>query len=314
MTLRALILAAAGLAPLAAPAMELDFPGPATRAAEEVAPLSTYALAVSPWGGDGVKTVTAEGAVVQQAWQIQTDGLTTLQILKPLRDQLTKAGYEPVFECEDDACGGFDFRYAADVLPEPAMHVNLGDYRYLAARRPGDDTPEYVCLLVSRSSTRGYVQLVHIGAASELPEPAPVASTKTPDAAQPVADGTPLGDRLERLGHAVLGDLRFATGSSQLESDEFASLDALAAYLRDNPGRRIVLVGHTDAEGALAGNIALSKRRAQSVADFLVGSLGADRAQISAEGVGYLAPLASNLTDDGREKNRRVEVILTSTQ
>ncbi|MGC9369465.1 MAG: OmpA family protein [Paracoccaceae bacterium] len=314
MRLRALILAAAGLTPLAAPAMELDFPGPAIRAAEEVAPLSSYALAVSAWGGDGFETLTAEGAVVQQAWQIQTDGLTTLQILKPLRDQLATAGYEPLFECEDDACGGFDFRYATDVLPEPAMHVNLGDYRYLAARKPGGDGPEYVCLLVSRSSTRGYVQLVHIGAASALPDPDPVASTKSPDAAAPVTDADQFGDRLERLGHAVLDDLRFATGSSQLESEEFASLDALAAYLRDNPGRRVVLVGHTDAEGALAGNIALSKRRAQSVADFLVGSLGADRAQISAEGVGYLAPLASNLTDDGREKNRRVEVILTSTQ
>lgn len=313
MRLRALTLAAA-LAPLAAPAMELELPGPATRAAEEVAALSSYALPVAPWRESGLETLNAEGAVVQEAWQIQTEGLTTLQILRPLREQLAVAGFELLFECEDDVCGGFDFRYAADVLPEPAMHVNLGDFRYLAGRKPAEGAPEYVSLLVSRSATRGYVQFVHVGPASVLPDPAPVASTKTPEATQAVTDGAPLSDQLERLGHAVLDDLRFATGSAQLDSAEFASLDALASYLNDNPGRKVVLVGHTDSEGALAGNIALSKRRAQAVADYLVGSLGTNRAQISAEGVGYLAPLASNLTDDGREKNRRVEVILTSTQ
>ena len=308
-----LILAAA-LCPLSAPAMTLEFPGAATRVAEEVAPLSSYALAVTPWRESGLGTVTAEGALLQQAWQIQTDGLTTLQILKPLRDQLTKAGYEPVFECEDDACGGFDFRYATDVLPEPEMHVNLGDFRYFAARSTGAETPEYVSLLVSRSSTRGYVQLVHVGPASALRPAEQTASTKSPDPAAPLAGEASLADRLELQGHAVLEDLSFATGSSQLDSAEFASLEALAAYLRDNPERRVVLVGHTDAEGALDGNIALSKRRAQAVADVLVDSLGTDPGQVGAEGVGYLAPLASNLTDDGREKNRRVEVILTSTQ
>lgn len=309
-----LLILAAGLAPLAAPAMELELPAPATRAAEELAPLSTYAVPVAPWREGGVETLTAEGAVLQQAWQIPSEGMTTLQILSPLRDQLTEAGFEPLFECEDDACGGFDFRYAADVLPEPQMHVDLGDFRYFAARKTGGESPEYVCLLVSRSTTRGYVQLVQVGPAAELRAPEQVASTKSPDDDAPLAGEAGLADRLELQGHAVLEGLRFATGSAQLAPETFASLDALAAYLRDNPGRRVVLVGHTDSEGALAGNIALSRRRAQAVADHLVGSLGANRDQIGAEGVGFLAPMASNLTDDGREKNRRVEVILTSTQ
>jgi outer membrane protein OmpA-like peptidoglycan-associated protein len=308
------LIVAAALAPLAAPAMTLEFPGVTAPVAEEMTPLSTYAVPVAPWREGGVETLTAEGAVLQQAWQIQTEGLTTLQILTPLREQLTEAGFEPLFECEDDACGGFDFRYATDVLPEPQMHVDLGDFRYFAARKTDGESPEYVCLLVSRSATRGYVQLVQVGPASDLRAPEQVASTKSPDAAAPLADEASLADRLELQGHAVLEGLSFATGSAQLAPDASASLDALAAYLGDNPGRRVVLVGHTDSEGALAGNIALSKRRAQAVADYLVGSLGANRDQIGAEGVGFLAPLASNLTDDGREKNRRVEVILTSTQ
>ena len=76
----------------------------------------------------------------------------------------------------------------------------------------------------------------------------------------------------------------------------------------------VLLVGHTDAAGGLEANIALSRRRAASVVAHLVGELGVSRAQVSAEGVGYLVPRASNLTDQGRAENRRVEVVLTSTQ
>ena len=88
----------------------------------------------------------------------------------------------------------------------------------------------------------------------------------------------------------------------------------LGAYLLANPDKTVALVGHTDAEGSLAGNIALSQRRAASVLERLVSVYGVPRSQMEAEGVGYLAPRLSNLTEEGRRKNRRVEVIMTSTQ
>ena len=92
------------------------------------------------------------------------------------------------------------------------------------------------------------------------------------------------------------------------------SLQALAAFLRADPARRVTLVGHTDTVGALDRNIALSKRRAASVLERLVSAHGVPRAQIAAEGMGYLAPIASNLTPEGREANRRVEVVLLNTE
>ena len=62
------------------------------------------------------------------------------------------------------------------------------------------------------------------------------------------------------------------------------------------------------------GNIALSKRRAGSVLERLVTAYDIPRRQLEAEGMGYLSPLDTNLTDDGRDANRRVEVIITSTE
>jgi outer membrane protein OmpA-like peptidoglycan-associated protein len=76
----------------------------------------------------------------------------------------------------------------------------------------------------------------------------------------------------------------------------------------------VAIVGHTDASGGLEANIALSRKRAQAVRNVLIEAFGVPAAQIQAEGVGYLSPRASNLTEAGRTQNRRVEVMLTSTQ
>jgi OOP family OmpA-OmpF porin len=76
----------------------------------------------------------------------------------------------------------------------------------------------------------------------------------------------------------------------------------------------VALVGHTDALGSLAGNTDLSRARAVSVRERLIAEYAVPAAQLTAEGVGYLAPRATNQTEDGRARNRRVEAIVTSTR
>ena len=109
-------------------------------------------------------------------------------------------------------------------------------------------------------------------------------------------------------------DLAFASGAGALLPGDYPSLAALADWLAANPEARIVLVGHTDASGGLAGNVALSKQRAASVRAALLAVPGVQAAQVGAEGVGYLAPRAPNQTEEGRQKNRRVEAVLASTK
>jgi OOP family OmpA-OmpF porin len=81
--------------------------------------------------------------------------------------------------------------------------------------------------------------------------------------------------------------------------------------LRERPNQSIVLVGHTDSRGSLESNIKLSKERAISVQALLNTQFpDIEPGRINADGIGYLAPVASNQTITGRELNRRVEVIL----
>jgi OOP family OmpA-OmpF porin len=290
----------------------LALPTTATRTAEQVVAVGSYALPIGPWMAGRVESWPVEGEVTQTAWRIRDENKTTLALLAPLRDQLRGEGFNVLFECETDICGGFDFRYATDVLPEPEMHVDLGDFRFLSARRDVGDTADFVSLLVSRSSDSGYIQMTRIGA--EVSAPIMQAEVEPQAIEEAVLSANTLSERLDATGSVVLGDLTFDSGSVDLGAGEFQSLADLADYLKANPDRRIALVGHTDAEGSLEANISLSRRRAQSVRQNLIDSYGVNAAQLSAEGVGFLSPRATNLTLEGRTENRRVEAMITSTQ
>lgn len=108
-------------------------------------------------------------------------------------------------------------------------------------------------------------------------------------------------------------DVLFTTGSAALRPDLTSDLRAVAANLIDYPNSRIEVVGHTDNVGAAALNQDLSTRRAGSVANVLV-SNGVPSGRISTIGRGEDAPIASNLSAQGRAQNRRVEIIIRPTK
>lgn len=304
--LAGLLLLVAG--PLLA-AVELDLPAGARLTAEEQSARDSHLVPAGAWSlEDGVPGLRAEGAVTRRVWRFDAPGRTTLQLIAPLREQLRAQGFEVLFECRDRACGGFDFRFGIEVLPAPAMYVDLTRYRFLSALRVrGDGAADYVTLLASRTDRAGYLQLIHVasGGAGPLETRAPAAPAE--------GSSLPLGEALEARGHAVLEGVDFGSGAADLPDRPYAALDALADYLDAGPGRVVVLVGHTDAVGALDGNVALSRARAEAVLRRLVERHGVPPAQLRAEGVGYLAPVATNRTAAGREANRRVEAVLAST-
>lgn len=301
----ALIALAVGLCPLAAPALTLEFPASVTVTADEANGADEVRLPMAAFDGAEVAMRLADGQVTRQAWRLAAGRITTLQILAPLRDQLLADGFEVLFECRDRVCGGYDFRFAADILGEPAMHVDLGDFRYLLAESPVGVT---VALIVSRSPSHGFVQLTRVG--GDLPLRDVVVTSSKSEAFSAPLNAGPLLAGLSETGRAPLDDLLFQSGSAELERSDFPSLAALAGYLGTNPDITVTLVGHTDATGGLEGNIALSRRRAEAVRATLIRDHGVRSAQVGAQGVGYLAPRASNATDDGRSANRRVEVVL----
>lgn len=321
-------LVAAGLAQgsaLAAQGWQLDFPFPVLSVATEPAEHAAYALPVGPFAAGALPSDKVEGMVDRRAYRLKAPGASLLDVLAPLRAQIEAAGYRVVFDCVARVCGGFDFRFATEVMAEPGMHVDLGDFSFLAARRGPD---EVLSLLVSRAGDTAFVQVIRVGAeplpalpGSDLPDPAPAPDDPLAGPAQPIAPIAPvaaaeggtapaqIAPRLEAGLPVVLEDLVFGSGSATLEPGDYASLRDLAAWLAADPARSLALVGHSDGSGGLSANVALSKRRAEAVRETLIKDYGVAAGQISADGVGPLAPRDTNLTEEGRRSNRRVEAV-----
>jgi outer membrane protein OmpA-like peptidoglycan-associated protein len=105
------------------------------------------------------------------------------------------------------------------------------------------------------------------------------------------------------------GGVLFATGESALLPIARDRLDEVARALKDNPYDAIVVEGHTDAIGSQQKNDELSRQRAESVRDYLIGQ-GVEAGQIRAVGIGSRRPVADNKSPEGRANNRRVEIIV----
>ncbi len=287
-------------------AAALDVPRGAVRTFENVASPSSYALPTAPWHeATGLPFRQVEGAVRREAWRIDGTRLTPLQMLRPLRQQIEAQGYEILLDCADRTCGGFDFRFGTEVIAAPDMFVNLTAYHFVSARHPEGGA---ISLLASSTDSAAWLQIITVAPSAPPPSTAHGTPARRFDSGSG-AEGQVMQSLLTE-GHFVLSDLDFASGSAGLGDGSIASLDALADYLRDHPGAEIAFVGHTDTTGSLAVNRALSQRRAQAAVDYLRSRHGISGTQISAQGVGYLAPRTGNLSEAGREANRRVEAVL----
>ena len=307
--------AAVSLFVLASPAFALDFTLPATarQTVERNTSPDTYAAPVGIFANGAVPTMIVEGDVQRSAWRLDSPGLTPFQVMRPLRAQLVEAGYEVVLDCAAKRCGGFDFRFATETLPGPNMYVNIRAFHFVTgARMVEGEVSEVVTVLASTSATSAYVQIIHAGAIGKS------GATVETTADLPVATETgaeeDFATRLLRRGHAVLSDLDFDVGSTELGAGPFDTLIQLAAFLEAQPTMRIALVGHTDTVGGLEPNISISRARARSVRQRLVDRYDVSADRMDAEGMGYLAPIASNLEAAGRDANRRVEVVLLGSE
>lgn len=258
-----------------------------------------------------MQTQLIEGEVRRSAWRVASPGVTTLQILAPLREQLQAGGYTTVLDCDQATCGGFDFRFGIEVLPAPDMHVNIRSFRFVTAIKGDVTAPsEVVSFLISTTATVAFMQVIQVGQLGgreinvETQADVPT-SQQTVDVIE-----ASLASGLLGKGSVVLSGLDFSTGTSELGKGPFPVLEELATFFAARDDILLVLVGHTDSVGALDLNIALSKRRAASVRERLMDKYGLDADRISAEGNGYLAPIRSNLEAVGRTANRRVEAIV----
>jgi OmpA-OmpF porin, OOP family len=124
-----------------------------------------------------------------------------------------------------------------------------------------------------------------------------------------VANAEAMGNDINTTGHVSIYGIYFDTGKSEIKPESDAAISEIAKLLKNNGALKVYVVGHTDNAGSFDSNMKLSKDRADAVANTLSGKYGIAAARLKAYGVASLAPVTSNDTEDGKAKNRRVELV-----
>ncbi|MBI5896649.1 MAG: OmpA family protein, partial [Desulfobacterales bacterium] len=124
-----------------------------------------------------------------------------------------------------------------------------------------------------------------------------------------VANAEAMGNDIHATGHVSIYGIYFDTGKSEIKPESDAALQEIANLLKNDAALKVYVVGHTDNVGSFDSNLRLSKDRADAVTNALVGKYGIAAERLKSHGVASLAPVVSNDTEDGKAKNRRVELV-----
>jgi outer membrane protein OmpA-like peptidoglycan-associated protein len=300
------------------------FPGSEILFYHEV-PYDEYYLVLGPveWERDAeqklVSTITdgkwLEGKITRIQYEAP-EGHSTLEIFRSYENALKNAGFEILFSGSRDELGrrfgnaiynqdifsgGLAGGFAARGRLSGYLQSQEEHQRYLAAKLSGESEDTYVSLFTSISALKSEpaIQLDVIEVQS---------MTEGLITAEVVTASDLLAE-IDKTGKALVYGIYFETGSYQIEADSEPTLEEIALFLEENPGINLYVTGHTDDTGDYEYNVNLSKQRAQSVVEWLVNNYGIDSNRMHAVGVGPVAPVASNETEQGRSQNRRVELV-----
>ena len=253
-----------------------------------------YSLPTGAFTNSEQPTLQLEGEITSISYKLSGD-LSHYEVFENHKSNLLGNNYTPLFECEAEACGGGKFRYGIEMIPRPYMQSGANNYHYLAAERQTETGSRHVSILVSEIAGAVWVQVFAV--VSDSMEIRMVSADEMEAA-------------LSEKGHIALYGIQFDYDSAAIRPDSQETILEISKFLNANPELSILIVGHTDNQGAHEYNIDLSQRRAAAVRAELIQAYVADGARLSAHGVGFLAPVASNQSEDGRSQNRRVEIVL----
>jgi OmpA-OmpF porin, OOP family len=130
----------------------------------------------------------------------------------------------------------------------------------------------------------------------------------TEKAMQQEVTANSLADEISKSGHVAVYGIHFDTGKATIQPDSASILEQIVQLLQQNPDLKLRVEGHTDSQGNAAANQALSEKRGQAVVAWLTGK-GISASRLAAKGFGATKPVADNGSEDGRAKNRRVELV-----
>lgn len=234
--------------------------------------------------GKGLVAKPLEGHVLQADYRGPKER-SALEVFRNYQQALERSGYQVLVSCIAEQCGG-------GVRSKVFGYLSARGSHYLVARGNHEGRDVHVGLRVFER------QALIVSVESAAMETDKVQVT----AAQ-------LQEGLEATGHIALYGILFDTGKADLKPASEPVLKEIASLLSGKPSLRLHVVGHTDNVGHFESNLDLSRRRAEAVVKALAERHGVAAARLRPFGAASAVPVASNGSEQGRAKNRRVELV-----
>ncbi|TWT10762.1 OmpA family protein [Reyranella sp. CPCC 100927] len=240
---------------------------------------------------------------------------TSLEVMRNYKDALVAAGFEPLWECSRDRCGDaierpfYEFndgrRLTTDQVMAHAYSANITDQRLLVMRlaRPQGGLVHVIVFTAFQDN------VANKAASNRVAVFVDVVESGTMEKRMVTVQAPEMATNIGRDGRQAIYGIYFDFDKADIKAESKPQLDEMAKLLQANANLKVYIVGHTDNQGTLEYNVSLSQRRADAVVRSLAGQYGIAAARLTARGMGPLAPITANTTDEGRAKNRRVELV-----
>jgi len=248
--------------------------------------LNTYPVAFE-------KSKTLQGKLTRIGYALKP-GTSTLKIYTNFDTALKKAGFKTLFSCVKQACGNSSSWQGFFLNSQ--IWGKAESQRMLSAHKQINGQDVYVVIFVGEQGPR-------IGIGVDVVE------VKQMQTDLVTIDENGLQQMLDNEGKAALYGIQFETDKAVLLPSSQQTLDVIAGVLKKNPKIRVYIVGHTDDTGSNDHNMQLSNQRAQAVIQALISQHKINQTRLTAFGVGPYAPVGNNSSEQGRQLNRRVEII-----
>ena len=230
-----------------------------------------------------VKTEKIEGKVTRIDYR-DPDNRSSLERMRNYEQAFKKGGFEIIYNCSKEECG-----------PE----IQIETIGYYPPER-------YLTALLKRKEGNVWIGVfVAAGPWTKIR----IVEEKPMETGMVKVTADILKKNILKDGHMAVYGIYFDTGKSDIKPESAETIKEIATLLQKNPSLQIYIVGHTDNAGKLKDNIELSNKRAVAVVKELITRYKIDASRLEAGGVGPLAPVATNDTKEGKELNRRVEIV-----
>ena len=255
------------------------------------------------------------------------DNRSPLEVLRNYQDEIKAKGGKILFECKESECGGDTRRgiqsgggnatlgmylYSGEKLTEPrwtngwcAVTANINSQRYTAAEIP--DSGAHVSVLTYTIDEPQKADACNAlnGRTVAVVD---LVEAKAREQKMVTVQAGEMAKAISNEGRIALYGIYFDFNKADVKSESAPTLDQMTKLLKDNPSLKLLVVGHTDNIGNFPFNMDLSQRRAAAVVAAL-NARGVAKERLTSAGVSFASPIASNKTEEGRAKNRRVELV-----